>query len=167
MITAGTGAQWIGKPKYIFLADAVFGPMWQERAKIHPTKQDTLASFHGRLAEAGLTVGSFIAGQVVADLKYVRPLKDAPDFWSWAAMGPGSMRGLNYVIGLDPETKWKQNLFLERLQELAVLIEPLVKKAGMERLHNQDLQNCLCEFSKYEKVRLGHGRPRSLYDGRG
>jgi len=167
MITAGTGAQWIGKPKYIFLADAVFGPMWQERAKIRPTKQDTLASFHGRLAEAGLTVGSFIAGQVVADIKYARPLKDSPDFWSWAAMGPGSMRGLNRVIGTPVDQKWKQEPWLERLKELSSLIEPMIKKAGMERLHNQDIQNCLCEFDKYERVRLGEGRPRSLYNGRG
>jgi hypothetical protein len=26
-----------------------------------------------------------------------------------------------------------------------------------------DIQNCLCEFDKYERVRLGEGRPRSYY----
>lgn len=165
MITAGTGKKWIGQPKYIFLADAVFGPMWKERASIRPNKHDTLASFHARLEKSGLTVGSFIAGQVVADLKYVRPLHDSTDWWTWAAMGPGSMRGLNRVIGLPVEQKWKQGPWLERLQELAALIEPLVRKASMARLHNQDLQNCLCEFDKYERVRLKEGRPRSLYNG--
>ena len=26
-----------------------------------------------------------------------------------------------------------------------------------------DVQFCLCEFDKYERVRLGEGRPRALY----
>lgn len=166
MITAGTGPRWIGQPKYIFLADAVFGPMWKDRAKIRPSREDTLASFHARLQHAGMTVGSFIAGQVVADLKYVRPLKDAKDWWTWAAMGPGSQRGLNRVLDLPVTVAWKPEEWLKRLQELQSNIDPLVRKARMERIHAQDLQNCLCEFDKYERVRLLEGRPRSLYNGR-
>ena len=34
-------------------------------------------------------------------------------------------------------------------------------------LHAQDVENCLCEFDKYERTRLGEGRPRSLYAGMG
>lgn len=44
-------------------------------------------------------------------------------------------------------------------------IDPLIKKAGILRLSAQDLQNCLCEFDKYERVRLGEGRPKQLYPG--
>jgi hypothetical protein len=165
MITAGVGPKWKGVPKYRFLANAVFTPLWKEKHRIRPSGNDSLASFHGRLQEAGMTVGSFIAGQVVADLKYVRPLSGAKDWWSWAAMGPGSARGLSRVMAHHVGDKWKQDDWLRCLQELAKEIDPLVRKAKMPRLHNQDLQNCLCEFDKYERVRLGEGKPRSLYPG--
>lgn len=38
---------------------------------------------------------------------------------------------------------------------------------SLKWLDAQDLQNCLCEFDKYERVRMGQGRPRSRYPGRG
>jgi hypothetical protein len=41
----------------------------------------------------------------------------------------------------------------------------MFKKARMPQLHAQDLQNCLCEFDKYERVRLGEGRPKAKYNG--
>lgn len=164
MITAGTGKKWQGQPKYIFLADAVFSPMWKEREKIRPTKHDTLAEFHARLEKAGMTVGSFIAGQVVADLKYAYPLSKAVDWKYWAAMGPGSARGLNRVINQPPAAKWREDEWCTVLQELAAAVKPFLAELP-EPLHNQDLQNCLCEFDKYERVRLGEGRPRSLYVG--
>jgi hypothetical protein len=30
-------------------------------------------------------------------------------------------------------------------------------------LHAQDIQNCLCEFDKYMRVKLGQGTPKQLY----
>jgi hypothetical protein len=30
-------------------------------------------------------------------------------------------------------------------------------------MHAQDLQNCLCEFDKYERARLGEGTPKQIY----
>ena len=36
---------------------------------------------------------------------------------------------------------------------------------GWKKLCAQDVQNCLCEFDKYERVRLGEGRPKSKYPG--
>ena len=50
-----------------------------------------LAGFHG-------LGGGFISGQIVADMKYVAPLRDAPDWWNFAVSGPGSRRGLNRVL---------------------------------------------------------------------
>jgi len=41
----------------------------------------------------------------------------------------------------------------------------LAAEVGMPKIHMQDLQNCLCEFDKYERVRLGEGRPRNGYRG--
>lgn len=165
MITAGVGEKWKGVPKYKFLAGEVFTPMWNKRAEIRPREGDTLAAFHARLMEHGNTVGSFIAAQIVADMKYVKPLKNASDWWTWAAPGPGSERGLNRVFTRGVDEKWNPKLWLDILTELRMKIDPLIKKAGMPFLHAQDLQNCLCEFDKYERVRLGEGKPRSKYQG--
>lgn len=148
-----------------YLAEEVLTPMWERRAEIRPRKGDTLESFHARLMTCK-DMGSFMAGQVVADTKYTDSLGMAPDWWTWAAMGPGSQRGLSRVAMLDIKTKWKQEVWLPVLQELQAEVNFVILKKGWTKLHAQDIQNCLCEFDKYERVRLGEGRPRSLYNGR-
>jgi hypothetical protein len=40
-------------------------------------------------------LGPFYIGQIIADLKYVEPLKSAKDWWTYCVPGPGSQRGLN------------------------------------------------------------------------
>jgi hypothetical protein len=41
-----------------------------------------------------------------------------------------------------------------------------VKQAlGRSDLCLQDIQNCLCEFDKYQRVKLNQGKPRSSYPG--
>jgi len=155
-----------------YIGSRVLGPLWADRNAIqadiygHPSDahKPTLATVHNALTNY-IGLGSFLAAQVIADLKYVAPLRDAADWHTWAASGPGSKRGLNrvYEYAVDcpmPEARW-----LDHLQNLHKHIEPLVKKADMPRLHAQDLQNCLCEFDKYERTRLGEGRPRSKYPG--
>jgi DNA adenine methylase len=109
--------------------------------------------------------GSFLAGQVVADLKYDSPLNRAPDWWTWAASGPGSRRGLNRVLGRPKSSPWDETEWLQSLQRLHEIIGPRIAAAGMPEIHMQDLQNCLCEWDKFERVRLGEGKPRSRYPG--
>jgi hypothetical protein len=156
-----------GEGKANYLIDDVFGPMWSQRKEIRKAylSCDYLRNFHEYLSEF-YGMGSFMAGQVVADLKYGHPLNKAQDWWTWAAMGPGSLRGMNRVLGIEVTNRMTQKEWERYLVQLQVLIAPLVKKAGMKRLHNQDLQNCLCEFDKYERVKLGEGRPRSLFAGK-
>lgn len=139
----------------------VFTPMWEARSRLRPKKGDTLNSYHMLLGQFhGL--GSFMAAQIVADLKYVQPLSLASDWHTFAASGPGSRRGLNRVRGYDKNKPWAEEAW--RI-DLGRLSEELSIKTGTrnEPLHNQDLQNCLCEFDKYERFRLGEGRPRSKY----
>lgn len=156
MITAGTGTEWVGKPKYEFLATQVFTPLWLIRKQMRPTTRDTLQSFHARLVNNGNTIASFIAGQVVADIKYVDPLRSASDWHTWAAIGPGSSRGLSRLYGPTKKT-WNEKEWLNKVNELQSMI-PI-------DLHAQDVQNCLCEFDKYERVLHGEGQPRSKYPG--
>lgn len=85
-------------------------------------------------------LGSFLAGQVVADLKNDRYLANAPDWHTFAVMGPGSKKGLDLLFG--PGTT--ELNFPRRLEALQKEVQGLIPE-----LHAQDLQNCLCEASKY------------------
>lgn len=139
----------------------VLDPLWADRDQYRPRHDDTLASFHGRLASAPY-LGGFYAGQVAADVKYVGRLRHAPDWWDFAASGPGSRRGLNRVLRRSTDAPWKEPEWVELLQLLRKAIEPTLAKAGIPNLHAQDVQNCLCEFDKYERIRLGEGNGRKF-----
>lgn len=163
MIRASASDPGTGKAEY--LADKVLGPAWKARERIRPRKGDTLESFATRLQTLH-DFGSFMTGQVVADTKQLTSvLFDSPDWGSWAISGPGSRRGLNRVLGRELNQPWKEEDWLWWLQNVARKVQhPLLTKHNIS-VDNQDLQNCLCEFDKYERVRLGQGRPRSHYPG--
>lgn len=164
MIHADAKEGWL---KTDYLAERVLIPMWKDRETVRPRKGDRLEQFYNRLRNYR-DMGPFMIGQVIADTKYVAPLLQASDWWTWAAPGPGSQRGLNRVTGRAPGEPWKDgqvNHWLPTLQKLQTKIDPLLREAGMPRMCAQDLQNCLCEFDKYERVRLGEGRPKQLYPG--
>lgn len=147
-----------------YLARHVLNPLWEARKAIAPKRGEPLAHFHARLMQFD-GMGSFMAAQVVADLKYVEPLRSAPDWDTWAASGPGSRRGLNRVFGRPTDAPWRGDDWLGSLTELHLAVGRRIAKARMPPLHAQDLQNCLCEFDKYERTRLGEGRPRATYPG--
>jgi alpha-glutamyl/putrescinyl thymine pyrophosphorylase clade 1 len=122
-----------------------------------------------RLAEAAAWLeefdglGSFLAAQVVADAKNTlgHPLKAAPDWQTWCAPGPGSLRGLTALRGrtITP-AKFYGEIFAAWEE-----VKPLLPEY-LQSLHMQDFQNCLCEFSKYSKALGGEGRPRNGYIAR-
>ncbi len=111
--------------------------------------------------------GPFMSFQVVVDAMHTRLLQDAPDRETWAALGPGSTRGLNRIWGYKLESKIPQDEGLEMMREVSDLMHnseyfaPWLPK--IELL--SDIQNCLCEFDKYERARLGQGRPKQLFRG--
>jgi hypothetical protein len=131
--------------------------MWLEW-RIHPPSLHTMDEWI--LAEG---LGTFMRGQIVADLKYLPFMLNAPDWWTWATPGPGSMRGLNIVLERPMDSPWPKGQWLVELQNLNNFVSPMLDKIGIEKLHNQDLQNCLCEFSKFTKVARGVGRPRQIF----
>jgi len=146
---------------------ALLTTMWDNRERLCRIVHGTLAQSHRKLM-ACQGLGSFLAAQVVADIKYVEPLRSAADWWTWAASGPGSKRGLNRDLGRRVKDPWTESEWFRQLQLLHQEIRPLIRSAMPKlQLHAQDLQNCLCEFDKYERVRLGEGKPRSQYPGAG
>lgn len=109
-------------------------------------------------------MGQFIAGQVVADLRWAVPGKWS-DRYTWAAMGPGSKRGMNRLHGRDKDAPLNQKQFLLELLKLSVQLEDALPKSIYERLELHDVQNCLCEYDKMERILWGQGRPKKLYPG--
>lgn len=158
-----TNGQPVAKPEY--LTDYVLRPLWKERERLAPVAGESLRSFATRLLPFN-GMGTFLTAQVVADMKYVEPLRRADDWSTFAFSGPGSRRGLNRVVGRELRAPWREEVWHSTLMELKNLIDPLVDKAGMPPIHAQDLQNCLCEFDKMERVRLGEGRPKARYPGK-
>jgi hypothetical protein len=121
--------------------------------------QPTLRATHAKLMEVD-GLGSFLAAQVVADLKNTEghKLQSAPDWWTWSAPGPGSLRGLEAFFGKKITTRHYDQAIMECWQKTW----PLVDKS-VPVLHMQDFQNCLCEFSKYMKVKYQNGHARNRY----
>jgi hypothetical protein len=148
--------------KVDYLIQYVLGPLWVNRKVIRPLPGKTLATYH-KLLMGYDGMGSFMAAQVIADLKYVEPLKSAPDWETWAASGPGSRRGLNRVFMYGTNMPWHEESWL---QHLTLLRADLLPRLVDMELHTQDLQNCLCEFDKMERVHLDEGRPKQLYKER-
>jgi hypothetical protein len=103
-------------------------------------------------------ISTFMAGQVVADLKNTPGylLQDAPDWWTFALPGPGSRRGMDWLY--DDKINmadWPDCLEATRIR---------LRADGMN-LCAQDTQNCLCEFDKYMRVSRGTGRSKRSYQG--
>ena len=153
----------VKQPKAEYLA-ASLSKIWKQRERIRYKKGESLTEFHERLMNC-FDVGSFLAGQVIADVKYLPEFNKAGDWWTFAASGPGSKRGLNRVLNQPLKQPWKEENWRLNLDTLRIAISAKVTAAGLPNIHAQDLQNCLCEFDKYERARLGEGRPKSNYPG--
>lgn len=111
-------------------------------------------------------LGSFLAGQVVADLRWCLTGTWA-DKMSWAPLGPGSQRGMNRLHERDLDTHLSQEQFTAELQELIDKLAVRLPRSITSRLEAQDYQSCLCELDKYDRVLWGEGRPKQSYPGGG
>lgn len=155
------GTQGNAGDKIDFLIDKVLTPLWEDR-KAWPGREGWLAGCHEWLV-SHYAVGSFTGAQVLADWKYAYP-SEWSDFDTFAASGPGSRKGLNRVMGYPVEQAWREDKFRATLAELRSAVLPLLRSnKDLRNLTAQDLQNCLCEFEKYERTRLGEGTPKQLY----
>jgi hypothetical protein len=139
-----------------YLAEHVLGPMWRDHEQLRPQSGETLAAYCDRLQEYP-RVGPFLAAQIVADLKGVGPLRSAPDWWQFAAPGPGSKRGLARVCGLPVRHAWSEAHWIRELAKLRAETAPYFAAAGMAPLDAQNTQNICCEFDKWERARQRQG----------
>lgn len=153
MITGGYSAG--GEPKGVIIARVLTTAHNGLRA--HPiVVGDSLDNAALKIRHPG--IGSFLVGQIIADLKWATVLRYAVDWHSWCAVGPGSSAGLNYLHGRPPLTSLSQAKFQREVGEVRALLY-----AREYDLDAQNVQNCLCEFSKYVRVKYYGGHAKSSY----
>ena len=111
---------------------------------------------HSRAIQGLQGMGSFMAAQVVADLKNTEkhPLANADDWHTWSSHGPGSLRGLSWFHGhkITPGT------YAESIASAREWYHNSGYTDAIAHLCNQNLQNCFCEYDKYQRVRNNTGR---------
>jgi hypothetical protein len=101
--------------------------------------------------------------EVVTDLNYTPVLQEPRDKFSWANAGPGAKRGLNRIHGRYLEKSGQDwNTEMRALLDLAPQhLDMSIMPQG--QVDMRMIEHSLCEFDKNERVRLGEGKPRSLY----
>lgn len=145
--------------KIDYVIDLVFTPL--RKTITNPYELETLEEVWSDLCQyQGFS--SFMAGQVIADLKYIEPLKSASDWNTFAPLGPGSIRGLNRLHGRALAYNVKQQ---QGTQEL-LKIQSIIKYELALDIALHDVQNCMCEFDKYMRLKYDGGKVRSKYPGR-
>lgn len=164
-----TGAYMISAPakkgadKQAYIAETVIGDLWRRRDEFDHWALATLESAHAKIM-ASNGWGNFMAYQAIVDIRFTRLLRDAKDVGTWAAAGPGTLRGLNRLHGRDVNVNVPQ---AQALVEMREVYEKSHDATGVV-MDFSDVPNILCETDKYLRVKLGEGKPRALYvPGRG
>lgn len=150
-----TAPQKKGALKTHFVAGRTIGQLWNDRAFFEPFPA-SLQKAHERLTRFD-GWGPFMAYQVVIDLRYTRYLEGAPDRETWAAAGPGTVRGLNRIYGRKLDAPLSQG------QALAQLRETWRAKPVDVEMDFNDVTGLYCEVDKYLRVKNGEGAPRARY----
>lgn len=131
---------------------------WNEISKaLSPSYvYDVLISYPG--------IGNFLAYQVFVDATYP-VLKGKPllpfDQNAWAAAGPGAKVGLSFLLGKKPKNelpymRWLQSHQNREFSRIGVSFPYLKDKSEKKiPLSLADIQNTLCEFGKYCRIKEG------------
>lgn len=131
-----------GETKRQTVVENILTPLWLRPPLID--KESCEKSWRNLLPYPGM--GTFMAGQIVADWQTFGVI-DGLDKNTWAPLGPGSIRGLAYLFGHKPN-KNQENGVIE-MRQVATYLDKFTEKGLLPELTLHDVQNCLCEFSKY------------------
>ncbi|HEY1630815.1 MAG TPA: nucleotide kinase domain-containing protein [Rhizomicrobium sp.] len=164
-----TGAYTINAPatkgasKIDYVVKTVLGEPWRDRLRIGAMLDGSVRAATLRDTHIALSKyqgwGAFMAYQVVVDMRFTALLRGADDVETWAAAGPGTVRGLNRIAGRATDFALPQ---WRALAELRTLYETIRQETGVE-MDFSDVPNILCETDKYLRVLNGEGAPRALY----
>lgn len=136
----------------------------------------TLANVHATLSSA-YGFGNFLSYQIMVDLLYplhVYGNKGLLPFShdDWASPGPGAQRGIEMLLRPDVARHDLEVMCWLRDQQHAEFARlgldfPYLEDADGNpiAISLANIQNCLCEFHKYVKIREGTGRGRRKFKG--
>lgn len=150
----------MGKPQYLA---SVLRAAWERLGALNSTRQwygspPSLQRAYGHFTAID-GIGSFLAGQIIADLKN-HPghiLTQAVDWHDWSTHGPGSLRGLTWF--------WEKKITPTTYYDAIYWAWRKIADHVEYDLHRQDFQNCLCEYDKYMRIFHGTGRSKRSYPG--
>lgn len=169
MIRAGTGED-AKLHKHEYLVKRVFDPLWETLGQMDEVFE--LCDQWDELLRGIFGMGDFMRNQIITDMKYtyLLPRAQTADWETFCLAGPGTNRGLNRLEDLPLTQGRKSGAANDLLLALrSKVLDKLGTKSPAGRWWKNtfadlnNLSNCLCEFDKAERVRLGQGKPRSLY----
>jgi len=108
-------------------------------------------------------LGGFMSYEIVCDLRYTSLLENASDVDSWCNIGPGAKRGMNRLMGTPLEATISSDTWGVQTRILLEVLRSRLK--DMPRFEMREVEHSLCEFDKYERLRLGEGRSKRRYNG--
>lgn len=160
----------LSQPKEVTVADYLKG-LWKKCEAIAAAIEDGSswgAGFALMTQVKGFGGAGFMVKEALSDYLLWRrligwaPLRDEGLF---TPVGPGARRGLNRLAGRDKNFRLPIPEFQREILELRAAVQALWVKEypKADPLTAHDIQFCLCEVDKYERTRLGQGRPRSIY----
>lgn len=161
MIKAGNGPKGCKIPNVCNALSNV----WKNRKQI-------LDDIEGGTLEDACTIlkefpylGGFMSYEIVTDLRHTYLLENASDIMTWCNPGPGCKRGLARLEGRSIERK-KIRLakdWLDQMRKLLVIAQRRLK--SLPPLEMREIEHSLCEWDKYERMRLNEGRSKRKYNG--
>lgn len=118
--------------------------------------------------------GPFHAYEVVTDLRHTDILNRSKDIMTWANPGPGCKRGVSRLLNLGTRlTKTHRRIrpITPSLHIIQLTMASLLAESNIEsnwpsdwpRWEMREVEHTLCEWDKYERLRLGQGKVKGRY----
>ena len=173
MVSAYTS---MGTPDKVENVTRLFSQLHQTFPTLYARLQDatTPAAAHAVLSSA-YGFGNFLAYQVLVDLLYPLDVYAGAPLLPfsqdhWASAGPGARRGIAMLLSEDTRVdhlsvmRWLRAHQGAEFDRLGLAFPYLTTAPGAKlELSLANIQNCLCEFHKYVKIRAGTGRGRRKF----
>jgi hypothetical protein len=159
-----TNSMTTGAPKHEFY-HKLFTQVWNTREKLYDEIVESGSLEKScKIFQRYPGVGGFIAYELALDMQMMGILADPEDETTWCSIGPGAIRGLNFIFDRERGKKINQKQALEECQwlykEHPRFIKPHVDDS---RINMRFIENGLCETSKYVSV-LTTGKAKRRYN---
>lgn len=157
--------QGIKAPKQEVVVDIFLDGLWQRLNELicEARVTDRWECVAKKMMEIqGFGGTGFMTKEILQDAMHTKVLNDCIDRNNWCPVGPGARRGLNRLSDRRLKFNVGQNVGLDEMLHIFGERDGYWPGNWVE-LELHDIQFQLCEFDKYERVRLGQGRPRSKY----